>query len=346
MTETRTRPICYRDVCLTASLDQGAAGPRLVAADQAGSQVSGLLDQILLQSPPLVRGYTRYLAVSYGKFLRAQSLLTCARAADGLLPYNAVIAAAAVELVHLATLVHDDVIDEADMRRGRPSLRKLAGNKSAVICGDYILSQGVRLASSLQEPERFLDRQFRGYLSEVCLGELNQHLNNNNFDLTPLTYFKIINGKTAALFELSFLAGAVTGGEPESVWNLYRLLGHAMGMIFQLSDDCLDFESDIRATGKNVQSDYEQQVFTLPLIYAFTSDPAFKAAAVDAHRRGEKLDRAVINAAVDKNQGLLRTHRVAQRYGAKANLLLGQLPVDPVKKQLLEQLIAKALRPA
>ena len=215
--------------------------------DVAVGRVADSLDDILRRSPPIIRRQTTHLAGSQGKLLRARSLLACARDQSGQIPENSIIMATAVELVHLATLVHDDVIDQADTRRGRPTLRKEFGNKAAVICGDYLLTRGVRLVSALQDPAHYLSLKFQDYLSLVCLGELNQYLNNNNFALTPLQYFRIINGKTAALFEASFLAGAVTGGEPEAVWPLYRRLGHYVGMIFQLNDDCLDFESDIKS---------------------------------------------------------------------------------------------------
>jgi heptaprenyl diphosphate synthase len=312
-------------------------------ADAIG-KVTANLNGILRLSPPIIRRLTSHLAGSQGKQLRARSLLTCSRDPQGLISDNAVTVATAVELVHLATLVHDDVIDQADTRRGRPTLRKEFGNKAAVICGDYLLTQGVRLLAALQDPEHFLHLRFQDYLSVVCLGELNQFLNNNNFNLTPLQYFRIINGKTAALFEASFLAGAVVGGEPQSLWPLYRRLGHCVGMIFQLNDDCLDFESDVQSAGKNVHSDYEQNVVTLPLIYALSADPDFKDQVLAAHQQGEKLQRAEVNKRVNLTRGLDRTHQIVDRYGAKARAILAQLPISAQKHHELSLLLSKALR--
>ncbi|HBP38935.1 MAG TPA: polyprenyl synthetase family protein [Clostridiales bacterium] len=301
------------------------------------------LDGVLSQSPPVIRPYTAYLAETKGKMLRAQSVLICAQNQDQQIPPVAIVFAAAVELVHLATLVHDDVMDQADLRRGKPTLRAAHGNKTAVICGDYLLSQGVRLAASVRDPANLRDIGFPDYLSEVCLGELNQYLNNNNFQLTPLRYFRIIKGKTAALFEASFLAGAVAGGEPAEFWSLYRRLGHYIGMIYQLIDDCLDFESDTAYTGKSVQSDYEQNVITLPLIFTLKSDPALRDQIISAHAAGRKLPRPAINQAVRSRQGLAQTRLVAARYGEKARSVLRQIPASESKRNDLQVLLARAL---
>ena len=106
-------------------------------------------------------------------------------------------------------------------------------------------------------------------MSRICLGELNQHINNGNIDLSVHQYLRIISGKTAALFEASFFAGAVLAEKDQKEIKQYRKIGRYIGMIFQLTDDCMDFEETEQKAQKPVQSDYEQDVITLPLIYAF-----------------------------------------------------------------------------
>ncbi|HAL74363.1 MAG TPA: polyprenyl synthetase family protein, partial [Clostridiales bacterium] len=234
----------------------------------------------------------------------------------------------------------------ADLRRGKPTLRKAFGNKTAVICGDYLLSRSLALVTAAPDPKQYLDRRFQDYISFLCLGELNQLLNNNNFNLSLLQYFRIINGKTAALFEASFLAGAVTGGLSDADCQKFSRLGHIIGMIFQLTDDCLDFEADLSAAGKNVQTDYEQNVVTLPLIFALTADPVLKINLANAEAHGEKLPRSVINTSVTGSHGLDRTHRVVQDYGRKARTIINQLIMPESKRNDLESLLRKAMRTA
>jgi heptaprenyl diphosphate synthase len=201
------------------------------------------VDRALYSSPLLVRTYVKHLTGTKGKFIRAVSLLACAMNKDAQVDINAVKFASAIELLHLATLVHDDVIDDADIRRGTPTLQKMFGKRTAVICGDYLLSVALKLASSVSNKKDYLDINMPDYVSRVCAGELNQHVNNGNYDLTVYKYLKIISGKTAALFEASFFAGAVLCGCDSSELKLYKKMGRCLGMIFQLIDDCMDFEA-------------------------------------------------------------------------------------------------------
>lgn len=161
-------------------------------------------------------------------------------------------------MLHLATLVHDDVIDDADLRRGIPTLQRMYGRRTAVICGDYLLAASLRLAAQVGDRERYLDLRLPDYVGRICLGELGQHLNNGNLELTAYRYLKIIGGKTAALFEAAFYAGALFFTEEERLIRRYARLGRQIGMIFQLTDDCIDFESDEATAKKPVRSDYEQ----------------------------------------------------------------------------------------
>lgn len=222
--------------------------------------------------------------------IRAAALLACAQGEDGGIPADAAELAAAVEMLHLATLVHDDVIDDADLRRGIPTLQRMYGRRTAVICGDYLLAASLRLAAQVGDRERYLDLRLPDYVGRICLGELGQHLNNGNLELTAYRYLKIIGGKTAALFEAAFYAGALFFTEEERLIRRYARLGRQIGMIFQLTDDCIDFESDEATAKKPVRSDYEQGVVTLPLIRAFEQDPAF----LERARRG-KLARAEVD---------------------------------------------------
>ena len=242
----------------------------LIKANDAIEHVKLEVDKTLSNSPLIIREYTRHLMSSRGKFIRAISVILCAEDNEGFVHQNAVKIAAAIEILHLATLVHDDIIDNADLRRGNVTLQKKYGKRTAVICGDYLLSVSLRMAASLENSKDYLTLELPDYVGKVCLGELDQHINNANINLTIYRYLKIISGKTAALFEASFFAGAIIANSEEAEAKKYKRLGYNIGMIFQLTDDCIDFENTVETANKPVQSDYEQGVITLPLIHALS----------------------------------------------------------------------------
>ncbi len=307
--------------------------------EEALGLVKAELEHTLSKSPLIIREYTKHLLTSQGKFIRAISVITAAEDANGMVPPDAILLAAAIEIVHLASLVHDDIIDNADLRRGNVTLQKKYGKRTAVICGDYLLSIALRMAASCKHKRDYLDLELHDYVGKVCLGELNQHINNNNINLSIYQYFKIISGKTAALFEASFLAGAITAGVRGKELNRYRQLGYEIGMIFQLTDDCMDFENTRAEAEKPVQSDYEQGVITLPLIHAFDQLDAFKEKAVR-----EGVSRQEINEAVAKTGGLSFTRLVVKKYYNKAMKLVDALEASDIKKEKLTYILKKASR--
>ena len=247
--------------------------------------------------------------------------------------------AAAIELLHLATLVHDDVIDDAGLRRGVITLQKKFGKRTAVICGDYLLCMALELAASISDKEDYLALNMPDYMSRVCLGELNQHINNGYLDLTLLQYFKIISGKTAALFEASFFGGAILSEKSEAALIKYRKLGRYIGMIFQMTDDCMDFETTESIAKKPVQSDYEQGVITLPLIYALKKLEDFKEKL-----KSGKASRQDINAAVNNAGGLDYTRMLVRKYYKKSMSLINEMVLTGSKKEKLIAILNKASR--
>jgi heptaprenyl diphosphate synthase len=308
------------------------------AFEQARNEVGRLLSA----SPPVVREYTSHLAVSMGKFLRAASVLACAMENGGEIGGRAVKMATSVEIMHLATLVHDDVIDNADTRRGELTLQKKYGKRTAVICGDYLVCAAMKLAASASdktEMEDYMEMEIPDYMSRVCLGELNQHVNSGNVDLTAPRYLRIIRGKTAALFEASFFTGAALAEKDRHMIKKYAKLGHNIGMIFQLTDDCMNFEETEETAKKPVQSDYEQNVITLPLIHAFRSLPELKRKA-----KKHRLSRDEVNEAVRKADGLVYTRQIAQKYYDRSLALIRELDISEEKKSRLREILDRACR--
>ena len=147
--------------------------------------------------------------------------------------------------------------------------------KRAVICGDYLLSLALKLAASIPQRNEFKALDMPNYLCRICMGELRQEINNGNLDLSVYRYLSIIKGKTAALFEASFHGGAMLSTKDEKKLRMYRKAGNDVGMIFQLMDDCIDYEMEEAEAKKNVRSDYEEGVVTLPLIHAMNQDESF-----------------------------------------------------------------------
>lgn len=310
-----------------------------ITYQQAYEKVKEEVDRTLSTSPFVIREYMKHLSLSTGKYIRTASLLACAMDQDDLIHPDAVKLSAAVEIMHLATLVHDDVIDNAELRRGELSLQKKYGRRTAVICGDYLLCMALKTASLIEDREEYVKRSFPDYMSKVCLGELNQHINNGNFDLSVYRYLKIIAGKTAALFEASFHAGAVLSVKEESMIKQYARLGKYIGMIFQLTDDCMDFETTEKVAQKPVKSDFEQNVITLPLIHTFERMEDFKEQAKQGAVTREEIDRAV-----QKAGGLSYTRLIAKKYYTKSLRIINQVEVSTAKREKLLSILEKAYR--
>ena len=307
-----------------------------IDGNKAMDSVKEEINRILLESPSLIRKYIGFMTASKGKYIRAASLLACAENNEGLVHPNAINFASSVEILHLATLIHDDIIDNASIRRGQITLQKKYGQRTAVICGDYLMCMALKNASSVSNKEDYLKLNIPDYLTRVCLGELKQHIYLGFLDLSFRQYMKVISGKTAALFEASFYAGAVLSQSNEKVTKEYKRLGRYIGMIFQMKDDCIDFEMTSDMAKKPVQSDFEQGVITLPLIYAFKNISGFKEKAKNIISRSE------INDAVAKSGGLTYTHKVAEKYYNKANTIIDSLESNNIKKAKLKAILDKA----
>ncbi len=316
----------------------GDNNPMLLFED-AFLQVKNEIEKALTGSPLIIREYLSHLTLSQGKYIRAFSVLTASLNADRMVADDAVKAAAAIEVLHLASLVHDDIIDDSELRRGSITLQKKYGKKTAVICGDYLLSLALRMLSGINEKEDYKSLRFPDYVGRLCLGELNQHINNHNLDLSLYTYLKIISGKTAALFEAAFFAGAVTGKKTEKEVESYKKIGHCIGMIFQLSDDCLDFDTTVLEAQKPVQSDYDNGVITLPLIHALHNDVSFKS-----HAQKGNLTRKEVDEAVRKSDGLGFTRIVINRYYSKAMKAIKMLSIENNAVAEVIALLDKAAR--
>jgi octaprenyl-diphosphate synthase len=184
--------------------------------------------------------------------------------------------AAVVEMIHTATLVHDDILDEAMVRRHAATVNAEWGNETAVLLGDYLFTHAFHLAASL---ESTLACRWIGRATNlVCEGEMQQVHKRGNLDIDESAYFEIIRGKTAELTAVSCRLGAHYAGAPEATVRALERYGRDLGVAFQIADDVLDLRGDERTTGKTLGTDLEKQKLTLPVIRLLaTADPAVAA---------------------------------------------------------------------
>ncbi len=238
------------------------------------------LDEILDSSPKVLRPVMEDLKNAHGKFVRANVVIATAIALkkDVLMSDEKVLdkiinIAVAVELTHLATLVHDDIIDDAPLRRGIQSTQSKYGKKVAVIAGDYLFTKCFSVISKNKLEN--LDN-FSKAVASICAGEAYQLENNKNFDLTFANYKAIMAGKTSALFALSMYAVGVELEVDKKIAERLGRVGYYMGLVFQMVDDCLDYAGDDEKTKKLVIKDLQEGVITYPLIYAFSKNAELK----------------------------------------------------------------------
>jgi octaprenyl-diphosphate synthase len=207
-----------------------------------------------------------------GKRLRPALVLLSGRASGTLCPAHSVLAAV-MEMVHTASLVHDDVLDEAVVRRHAATVNDEWGNEAAVLLGDFLFSRAFHLAATLDSTQAC--RWIGEAANRVCEGEMQQIHQRGNLDLDEQDYFRIIEGKTAALTAASCRLGAAYAGAPENTVASLERYGQELGIAFQIADDVLDIWGEEGVTGKSLGTDLQQQKLTLPVIRLMRlADPA------------------------------------------------------------------------
>ncbi|MEE9311716.1 MAG: polyprenyl synthetase family protein [Planctomycetota bacterium] len=209
-----------------------------------------------------------YIEGYSGKKLRPALLLLAGKAC-GELTKDHIILGAVSEMLHTATLVHDDILDDALLRRKRKSINALAGNEVSVLLGDHIFSHAFEI--SLNCSTSYGAKEFSRAMAKTCFGEIMQVHNRNNFELTEADYFKIIEGKTAELYATSAMIGAHYSGANEKVSKALYDYGMSLGRAFQIMDDLLDLRGSEDLVGKTLGSDIEKGKPTLPLIHHLSS---------------------------------------------------------------------------
>lgn len=249
-------------------------------------------------------------------------------------------AALIVELLHTATLIHDDIVDESDKRRGLPAVKKLWGNKIAVLYGDYLLAHSLTAMLELHNLKVFDILALTS--RRLAKGELVQAAKAKKLDINEKVYLKMISDKTAALISAAAELGALTGGGDEAQCKILNLYGENLGMAFQIRDDLLDFIGREGLLGKPVGSDLKEGKITLPLIHALeNSQDGIRKEILRAIKR-RKHTKKVIEF-VRNSDGSEYAQRKAEEYAYKAIDCLNDFE-NCQERELLYQLSEFAIR--
>lgn len=304
--------------------------------DDDMSAVNALIrDRMASEHAPRIPEVTAHLVEAGGKRLRPLLTLAAARMCGYGGPYH-VHLAATVEFIHTATLLHDDVVDESDKRRGRPTANLLWDNKSSVLVGDYLFARSFQLMTETGNLEVL--RILSNAAATIAEGEVLQLTAAQDLSTGEDIYLQVVRGKTAALFSAATEVGGVIAGRPaEEVQALFDY-GDALGIAFQIVDDLLDYwGSD--ATGKNVGDDFRERKLTLPLIKAVAKGDAeerafWKRVIEKGDQRDGDLEHAI--ALLTKYGALEETRQEALAWASRAKEAMQVLPQSELRDLLIE----------
>jgi len=323
-------------------------------------RVIEVFEQQLVSDLPPVDEMCRYIERYRGKMLRPTLVLLCGIAAnerhesliqlgstDSICTHAHIICGAVSEMVHMATLVHDDVLDEAEIRRRGQTLNMLHGNESSVILGDYLIASAYELCSSLDSP---VPSRIVGNASAVmCTGELLQLHHRDNHSLDEATYLEILDRKTAALIGAACELGAIcTLGFDQRDHPIAQSLlayGKSLGVAFQIQDDVLDLMGSEEQVGKSVGKDLEKGKLTYPLIHHLAhADERQTLRSLELVRKASQQDRSGVPElieAISSTGSIEATQSLASSYVERAKGALLELPVSHGRSML--ELIADAV---
>ena len=306
--------------------------------DLVRSDLDKVEREISLESIASVEAVTsigQYLQAGGGKRLRPILLLLCSKL-FGPTSETAIRLAAVVEMIHTATLVHDDVIDIAKTRRGRPSINVVWGNHTSVLAGDWLYMQAFQVA--LRERNFHVLDVLIGLTQAMVEGELLQLERIGKIEISEADYMQLVDRKTASLFAACARLGALVGGADEETENRMGEFGWNLGIAFQLVDDVLDFTSREKILGKPVGNDLREGKVTLPLIYALeTASPADRSLieTVLADGNYEQAPFLSVLQFLHKHNGVDRAMERAQTFTEKARATLAGFPESPYQRALL-----------
>jgi len=294
--------------------------------------VDAVIRARLKSAVPLVDQVAEHIIAGGGKRLRPLLVLLAARAC-GYAGNGHVEAAAFIEFIHTATLLHDDVVDGSSLRRGRHTANRVFGNPASVLVGDFVYSRAFQMMAALaSQPVMEIMAEATNVIAE---GEVLQLMNAHDPYTTEQRYLEVIYRKTAKLFEAGAQVAAVLAGAAPKVRQGLAAYGRHLGTAYQLVDDVLDYRSNPKERGKNLGDDLAEGKPTLPLIHALQHGNDRQRAIIrDAIQNGGVAQLEPVITAIDATGGIEYATRVAREHAAQAQAALGALTESPCRKGL------------
>lgn len=297
--------------------------------------VEELIEHEISSSVRTIWSLGRHVLSSGGKRLRPALVCLSAYVTDLPVDRNRLVSLATVaELMHMATLIHDDVVDNTTTRRGRPTASALFGNSVTVLTGDYLLAKAMRLLA--EDGDLAILRTISQVAVAMSEGEVLQMLHIGDTSISEETYFDIIHKKTAVFIQGCCRTGALAADAPQPIVDALSDYGYHIGLAFQIADDLLDYTGNPERLGKPVGSDLREGKFTLPLIIALR-----EASSTDRQRLLQLIEPPVKGAAIrevvdiiSRYDGFRRTQSIAMRHAEQAIAALTHLPDNPIRHSL------------
>jgi octaprenyl-diphosphate synthase len=296
--------------------------------------VDSVIAQRLSSEVPLVREVAQYIIAAGGKRLRPALLLLISGALGDTSPRRHTLAAV-VEFIHTATLLHDDVVDESTMRRGRSTANQQFGNAASVLVGDFLYSRAFQMMVDVGQ------MRVMEVLSEatnvIAEGEVLQLMNMHDASLDEATYMRVIRSKTAKLFEASARLAPILAGSDDTTEAACATYGQALGCAFQIIDDVLDYEGDAETLGKNLGDDLREGKVTLPIIGALRVASSEQQALIrHAIEVGDMTHLTTIQGIIQSTGALAAARQTAMDEAQRAVDALSVLPQSPYRQALLQ----------
>ncbi|MSR19141.1 MAG: polyprenyl synthetase family protein [Phycisphaerales bacterium] len=306
--------------------------------------VAEVFTQQLTSDLPAVNELCRHVEKYRGKMMRPMLVLASGAAAGGVssLGRPHLVLAAVVEMIHMATLVHDDVLDEAEVRRGGRTVNSLQGNEAAVMLGDYLISKAFHLCSTIDDPS--LNQMLGRVTNTLCEGELLQLAHRGDAALLEGTYFEIVRRKTAVLTGGCCAIGARLSGADAERQLAMQSFGEDLGIAFQIQDDVLDLMGEVGVVGKTVGRDIAKGKLTLPVVIHLAScSPVERAHALAEFARA---DGSALRDAVVASGSIAQAHKRADAIVERAKRRLTGVAEGEALDLLLAMADATVTRPA
>ncbi len=292
------------------------------------------LEKELASQDNLISAIHQHLLKMTGKFLRPVLTLLCSRLENRNNP-SAIQLAVAIELIHTATLVHDDIIDNSELRRNQPSIYSKWGREISIVSGDYLYAKAFLTLAGLKDV--WVNQAFSACAHVICEGEMKQIEKRNNFLMSEQDYLKIIQQKTAVLFQAACMGGAYFSGTSKENIEKMGDYGLQLGMAFQIVDDCLDLIGETESLGKTVGLDIYKNDVTLPLLYLFQGlKPAERESVLAEIQNGGPALFEKIRKLALESKSVEKAMDKAREYAEKALENLTGLKDSPYKESLAQ----------